>query len=136
MKNTLLNFSPCRCGMSTRSVWKPALILCIRLLSLQLAICLRSFLSIGLFDCPPDGPGDLREDTEHFMKVHVCSVPIMNNALVNMGVGKLLSFDGLVKSFVRSFLVVIGAAFCIRKGPNRLHWSRWLAFDRAVHCVR
>ena len=87
--------------MSTRSVWKPALILCIRLLSLQLAICLRSFLSIGLFDCPPDGPGDLRGDMGYNTLVQVRSVRIMNNALVNMGVGKLLSFDGSVKSFRR-----------------------------------
>ena len=44
---TLLNFSPCKCGISSLSAWKPEFMLCILLLSFELAICLRSFLSAG-----------------------------------------------------------------------------------------
>ena len=42
---TLLSFSPSWCGNNVRKLWKPAFILCIRLLSFELAISLRNLRS-------------------------------------------------------------------------------------------
>ena len=42
---TLLSFSPSWCGNNVRKLWKPAFILCIRLLSFEFAISLRNLRS-------------------------------------------------------------------------------------------
>lgn len=54
---TLLIFSPWRCGINRRREWKPVLILCMRRLSFEFAICLRSFLSTGLLWLSEEGCG-------------------------------------------------------------------------------
>ena len=54
---TLLIFSPWRCGINRRREWKPVFMLCIRRLSFEFAICLRSFLSTGLLWLSEEGCG-------------------------------------------------------------------------------
>ena len=51
---TLLSFSPSWCGKRVLRLWKPALMLCMRRLSLELAISRRTLRSLST--SPPPGP--------------------------------------------------------------------------------
>ena len=63
-KKTLLSFSPSPSGSSVLSDWKPALMLCMRLLSFELAMALRTRFSSTQFSsdsCEEQSP-NLRPD--------------------------------------------------------------------------